>query len=385
MCQICQKDSADLTTTCSHSFHKSCFDNEKTCPLCFPKAKNDLVEQGDSKNGMSPFLAACKRGDLDLVRHFVEQIGNDINECWKDGITGLMLAAIDGNFQLVSYLLDNRAEIDRVTDMKWTALMFAAMAGKTDCVGLLIARGANVTLINVAGESALTLACIAGSHECVSILIKSGADINIIDNFNWSPIQIAARNKDIFSLKHLIEGGADINICTDTQELEYFCPLSVAIMSEDLEIFDLLLQSGAKLSTPNKVGITILHVACMKNCIWSTRILIREGVRINDQDLQGTTPLMICAEKGHIILTKLLLEHGADPNIKDLDGATALLRVIRSYISSADAEHRQFFHLVITRMLFSEYNADPDIADRSGETARNLMAKLNDPSFFKIL
>lgn len=331
-------------------------------------------------NGISPFWTACKFGHLDLVRFLLEQIGVDVDESDEDGITALTLAAYFGNPQIVSYLLDKGAEIDRVTLKKMSALMFAAQQGKQTALETLISRGANVNLATERGETALALACINESHECVSILIRSGADVNVKDNFNWYPIQIAVSNKDLLSVKHLVEGGADLNVFSDSPEQCHLCPLSLAILSESIEIAGLLLQNGAQVSIRNGEGRTILHVACTKDYSWMTLALIRHGIDVNGGDINGMTPLMTCADRENLEIAKILLEHGADPNMIDANGSTALLRGIKAYICAEDDQ--KYGYLELIRALFAEYGADADIPDKNGATARKLMSGLNDSALF---
>ncbi|KAI3415303.1 hypothetical protein GPALN_004916 [Globodera pallida] len=55
----------------------------------------------------SPWLKACVEGNLDTVKHFVEN-GQDIEATDRNGSTGLMLACIKGNADVTRFLLSEQ-------------------------------------------------------------------------------------------------------------------------------------------------------------------------------------------------------------------------------------------------------------------------------------
>ena len=66
------------------------------------------------------------------------------------------------------------------TDSGWTALMVAALQGEPDIVRILLESGAHVNAVsNRNGWSALISSIVGDNHECVKLLIESGADVNV--------------------------------------------------------------------------------------------------------------------------------------------------------------------------------------------------------------
>lgn len=131
-------------------------------------------------------IKACEDGDLEKVKSIVEKV-TDINLEYNDW-TPLTKASEKGHLNIVKYLLENGAEIDKENGYGWTPLMCASMNGFLDIVKYLVDKGANIEIKTDSKWTALTFASMEGRLEVVKYLIKSGADVNVRDDKNRSII-----------------------------------------------------------------------------------------------------------------------------------------------------------------------------------------------------
>ena len=74
-----------------------------------------------------------------------------INTCDKEGNTLLTYACMNGDFKIIKYLLDNRANPNVVNITKNTPLYYALMNHEYEIADLLIKNGANDNIQNIEG------------------------------------------------------------------------------------------------------------------------------------------------------------------------------------------------------------------------------------------
>ena len=74
----------------------------------------------------------------------------------------------------------------------------------------------------------------------------------------------------------------------------------------------------------NKVGNTLLHVACHHGRLDMCIVLLLRGADINQADNQGFTPLMVSVQFGNSECAKMLIAKGASVSLKNQKGQTAL-------------------------------------------------------------
>jgi ankyrin repeat protein len=114
---------------------------------------------------------------IDIVRELLKR-GADVNQSGYQGITPLNKVAKMGYSdshlrQLLTLLLQAKADIDARDARGRTALMAAARADRATVVELLIARGANTTLTDCAGQTALDVARSANAGASIEVLTRT--------------------------------------------------------------------------------------------------------------------------------------------------------------------------------------------------------------------
>ncbi|MGB8367406.1 MAG: ankyrin repeat domain-containing protein [Candidatus Babeliales bacterium] len=185
------------------------------------------------------FLKAAEKGKISALTKAINA-GADVNTRNQMGKTALMLAAINGNQEAVTLLLNNpvidvnlqdnsgktalmlaintdhpaiaellikypRTNLDlqdrnSQDKKKWTALMLAVLKGYPNIVRLLIKRGANPNKETFRGQTALEYAVEYNRPEVVKLLLEGGSNGNITI-WNTSIIDYAKENNFVEILK----------------------------------------------------------------------------------------------------------------------------------------------------------------------------------------
>jgi len=142
--------------------------------------------------------------------------------------------------------------------------------------------------------------------------------------------------KHIDIIKYLIEKGANVNIVyTSDSSMKMTNALLDAIEMNNMEIVKLLVENGAKLTTPNgskykSIIYAVFEYMPFQETIETLKYLLQKGVNVNAIDAIGYTPLLyyisskeyekINKINGEVL--KVLLDAGANPNVSV--GGTAL-------------------------------------------------------------
>lgn len=105
-----------------------------------------------------------------------------------------MLAAGLGHVDIVKLLLDHSASVDDVTYLDGvTPIHLAALHGQCEALTILLDTGAPVNDRNADGWTPLELACKWGHLEFVKLLVSRGADPNLADTDGLYSLSYAAR------------------------------------------------------------------------------------------------------------------------------------------------------------------------------------------------
>ena len=288
----------------------------------------DLLDQGTDANdtkdeyGFTALIAAANNGHSDVVSLLLDRRADpDIRTEYGD--TALMLAALEGHFEAVRLLLGAEAKVNIKNTEGATALMYAASNGHYGIVETLIQKGADVNAKTAQGDTAVALASEGGHKEVVDLLIAPGAkdvpdDSDVSQNPDYFVGAAAGGRVDIIT--QLLDNGTDVNLTTKDGDTAL---ISAAIQGQ-LEVLQLLLERGAAINKKNKAGLTALMMAASEGRSDVVRLLAERSGEVNVKNKDGWTPLMIAALNGHREVTEILLQGGANPNAKTKDGVSAL-------------------------------------------------------------
>lgn len=218
-------------------------------------------------------------------------------------------------------------------------LLMAAKNGDVQVLVALLQRGADVDARNEDEETALLVAADHGHLEAVAVLLQHGADVNAPDFQGYTPLMAAASSRVPEIVALLLERGADTrprNIkgrtalltahwCKDTEALEVFrthqkeLDLNEAAALGDAKAFFERVTAGADQedAAPLLLAVRYGHPE------WVPQLLDR-GMSANAATSANWTALMWAARSGDLDLVKLLTSRGADPSVKYYLGQTAL-------------------------------------------------------------
>ncbi|HQR02509.1 MAG: ankyrin repeat domain-containing protein [Proteobacteria bacterium] len=139
----------------------------------------DLIRRGMDPNtvdarGNSLLMIAARNGNLQLLESLLKIHANYLknNNFNEDA---LMLAAYHGHLACVQKLLSFGATAER-DNGSWSPLLYAAYAGWTNVAALLLDNKSSVNQVGPNGETALMLAARNGHKEAVQMLLARGAD-----------------------------------------------------------------------------------------------------------------------------------------------------------------------------------------------------------------
>jgi ankyrin repeat protein len=125
--------------------------------LQYLQSRGADLSQSDA-NGWSPILLAASQGQFATVRYLVEIIGADVRAKNRTKVNCLMLAAGAGNLDICRYLLDRGANVDAKSTHGTTSLMYAAGSGDVELARHLVQRGADTQVKDNFGNNALDYA-----------------------------------------------------------------------------------------------------------------------------------------------------------------------------------------------------------------------------------
>lgn len=325
----------------------------------------DLISKGIcptliTHDGYDLLMAAARGGSLDLARTALD-MGFVPTSRDKTGNTALMEAARFASAEMVSLLLQHGASprdrdvsganapmyaaaVGNATafnimggnpndapDTKGrTPLVYAACGGSLPLVRQMLNAGANPTLLHnmplrmavacghpkVALEIAMKTPSVGG-EELRSIPLLSLDDATYFADFLAKRCTHPGDRAAAAALHRQLVAAAH-NPAAFTQPDEQFpgnTPLQNAILANFRGMFVFLLESGADVNTPNRLGRTPLMTAVECGNMSIIRYLLNVKANPNIADEHGMTALKLAAASAWVEAFDVLLQAGADPHL----------------------------------------------------------------------
>ncbi|KAM9708979.1 kinase D-interacting substrate of 220 kDa B isoform 5-T6 [Menidia menidia] len=285
------------------------------------KAHLDKFRDVDSRsdNGQTPLMVAAEQGNLEIVQELIRRGANvnlDDIDCW----TALISAAKEGHIEVVRELLENNANLEHRDMGGWTALMWASYKGRTDVTELLLEKGANPNITGQYSVYPIIWAAGRGHAEIVHLLLQYGAKVNCSDKYGTTSLIWAARKGHYESVMHLLANGADV----DQEGANSMTALIVAVKGGFTEVVKELLKRNPNVNMTDKDGNTALAIAAKEGHTEIVQDLLDAGTYVNITDRSGETMLIGAVRGGHVEVVRALLNKYADVDVRGQDGKTAL-------------------------------------------------------------
>jgi ankyrin repeat protein/WD40 repeat protein len=226
----------------------------------------------------------------------------------------------ENNVKLLSMLLDNgEVEIEQKNKDGFTALTMAAREGSFDAVKWLIARGANVHQPTNFGMSPLYLAAWNSHVRVTYFLLKNGANPQT-DIIEWQKQKILDNKVNEIS-RMLVDF-----VSVDMQQTALTNVAEVLVNGNLLRVDSVW--SLLKLDINEQLfsdGMPLLSMAILGEQEAAVKWVIEKGGSVNLTALEKNfSPLMFAVAKGNAAIVKFLLDKGANRNLKDIYGKTAI-------------------------------------------------------------
>ncbi|MFT3743361.1 MAG: ankyrin repeat domain-containing protein [Pyrinomonadaceae bacterium] len=171
----------------------------------------------------------------------------------------------------------------------------------------------------------------------VSVEVKADVELNIASvGFGGamaaveytSELSKAVADEDVDAVRQLIGKGANVNAKEDSYSK--ITPLFIAVETGNVEIVQLLLDSGAKINQRDKEKQTPIMRLDNDATPELVEILLRFGAKLDVADAEGNTPLILAAENVEPDVLKSLIAAGAPPNAANKTGQTPLMNAAYS-------------------------------------------------------
>jgi hypothetical protein len=138
-------------------------------------------------------MIAAWEGNLEMMELFVSR-GANVNRANANGEQALLFAAWRGHLEATRWLLDRGAQLDR-RGLAWSALHYAVFAGHEPVAQFLLERGADVNARSTNGSTPLMMAAREGRERLVTVLLARGADASLRNDVGDDAFVWAMRNK----------------------------------------------------------------------------------------------------------------------------------------------------------------------------------------------
>jgi hypothetical protein len=137
-------------------------------------------------------MIAAWEGNIEMMELFVSR-GANVNGANANGEQALLFAAWRGHLEATRWLLDRGAQLNR-PGLQWSALHYAVFAGHEQVAQFLIGRGANINARSTNGSTPLMMAAREGREKLATLLLGHGADASLTNDVGDDAFAWAMRN-----------------------------------------------------------------------------------------------------------------------------------------------------------------------------------------------
>lgn len=284
--------------------------------------------------GYTAFHFAVREGALDAVKVLV-RAGAAVGDPTPEGTSPLVVAILNGHFELAAFLLDQGADPNAPDALHGSALHALEWVRRPVARSVGMGSGNVYPRMGQGNMDSLTLA---------TRLLEKGANPNVrmamedpkyVASPNGTPTYSAKTppNLPISAVSQMTWGGAT--------------PFWVAAKNADVPFMRLLVAHGADPLLPNRVNVTPLmaaagagfmqgeHPGTEAEALEATKLAIELGNDVNaiadfgereeraDLRFSGMTALYGAAQRGANSIVRLLVDRGARLDVKTREGWTA--------------------------------------------------------------
>ncbi|XP_046563011.1 uncharacterized protein LOC124271888 [Haliotis rubra] len=330
---------------------------------------NGLVDEDDS-----PLELALAYGNYDCMTYLITQ-GADVSRRNTFGETLLHAAARDMNLDAVNILLDHGASVNEADGKGSTPFTYLYpddqyyrnefCSSATGTVRALLEAGSDVNESDIDGNTCILKAARIGDIQTVRYLCDKGAELNLKYKERKTVLHQVTENCDLETTKYLIAKGAEVDAVDDWgRNVMHYSAWSGKDTVEKLQYFRAA-HNGATSGT-DRSGRTALFYA-VESDEEAVEMLVEAGLDIHATDMEDATLLhAACRQQKRPScesIVMFLLEKGVDPHLKDKHGRTPL-----HY-----AANQRHCEKLVQHLLNS--GADHNAVDNDGSTPLHYVAR----------
>ncbi|KAK0146623.1 Caskin-1 [Merluccius polli] len=290
--------------------------------------QNELTEASPCKSGACP---ACPVQLDTLEMHD------------RHRFAALHHAALNGNLELISLLLESQAAVDIRDQKGMRPLHYAAWQGKAEPMKMLLKSGSSVNGQSDEGQIPLHLAAQHGHYDVSEMLLQHQSNPCIVDNAGKTPLDLACEFGRVGVVQLLLSS----NMCAallepkpgDSTDPNGTSPLHLAAKNGHIDIIRLLIQAGIDINRQTKAG-TALHEAALCGKTEAVRLLLDSGINAAVRNTYSQTALDIVYQFTATQASreiKQLLRGSTVPMDGRMDASAALqVRAVKDYCNNYD-------------------------------------------------
>ena len=293
--------------------------------------------QVSTSGGMTALLHAARAGNQEAAMVLLDA-GADIEQRSAEGVSPLLMALINGRYDLALRLIERGADPTVAVDDSGLTPLYAVLntewIGKTFFAQPVVQEYQEATHYDV--MRALLEAGVDPNARLTKDLWFNFNRYHPVDHTGATPFWRAAHGLDVEAMKMLVAHGADPSIATIHQKCRggYGCRDGDDADAEEKDL------SGVPRTKIGDPGVHAIHMATgfgygltytgnehrhvPDGWIPAVKYLIELGAYVNARDYNAMTPLHNAAATGNNELILLLVEHGADVRVKNRVGQTVV-------------------------------------------------------------
>ena len=378
--------------------HQACINgNVEIVTLLIEKYKADPFLK--MKNGSTPFLLACHRGNFAVANYLIDSDNVDLLET-AAGLNALQILAMNINFhnqeqlELAQKIIHKHPKLLNGQTLDTPpALNIACCGGNLGLSQTLITNGANINISTIEGETPLiaTLSSTtsfksACSSKIVELLIVLGAnrthfkDINN-NSFLDMTLQQAQDPTTVSQIEKIREQDNKVITIQEGEQWETHKNITQLIANQEFDKVSTILSDWKpNLKSAYYASIILAQICAIDNdsmtsdCIKLVEQIINLGVDINFIDEKTNSLLGTACENNNVEMVRILLNEGAFVNLRNCTkGDTPIHQIVASN-DEIDNNKKEIITLLLQNGVdFSVPNHANNTA-LSKENARNIGA-----------
>lgn len=276
------------------------------------------------KDGITALHYAASRGHLNLVKYLMNFIDEN---CLQDryGSIPLKFATTYDYLDIFQYLIENDNVIDKNPkhQLGYTVLHLAALFGQFAILTRFLENAFDKDLRCKSGKTPLHFAAINGNLAIFKCILQYGVDKSPRCNAGKTPLHFAVMNGNLAISKYILEYSVDKSpICNDGKT-----PIHYAAWKGHLQLYKYMTSITSEKNPRDQYGKTPLHLAAHSGQL----IMCIYMMAMNNQwqekfpvDNNGNSPFHEAARSGHLDVCNFFMEIFDVNDVRNNNGSSPL-------------------------------------------------------------